>query len=143
MRRTLKESPKTRHEMRSSSDCDRIESFVAKSCPYESELNFLPNGMCVRAMQANAVSEDGRPWKSSRSAGLGGCRVVTQGQTDGNRIMNRDYLRGAYASQESRPQDGQRAYDGSVRHCGRMSSPRRTVRIEPFACAHCGSCPRV
>lgn len=31
---------------------------------------------------------------------------------------------------------------GSRRHCGRRSSPRRIVRIEPFACARCGSCPR-
>jgi hypothetical protein len=33
--------------------------------------------------------------------------------------------------------------DVSVHRCGRRFFPRHTVRSELFACAHCGSCPRV
>lgn len=46
------------------------------------------------------------------------------------------------AFRENRPRDAQRAYGVLMRHCVRRSFPRRTVRSGPFACAHCGLCPR-
>ena len=39
--------------------------------------------------------------------------------------------------------DGLLPCDGSAHRCVRRSSLRHTVRIEPFACAHCESCPHV
>lgn len=104
--------------------------------------NLIECAFMRRMHRSGAFWKRNRAGHGPRRASLCDQARVLRGRTSHHEPISRCYLRGVCACQESRLQDGQRAYDGLVRHCGKRSSPRRTARIEPFACARCESCPR-